>query len=597
MKIRKVEIHNWRSIVHDTVTFQDLMVFIGQNNHGKSNILSGLLFFFGHISLDDLDYNRNSDELWIEVLFSNLSDQDKVTFKKYLSVDDSIRVRKTANKESGLSYNGYIEQPEQEWLKEENVSNYTSRDTASALPLNEYLPTSGRLSKDIIRDSQLEYIKNHRNELVFSYSLETSPFMGAKNVAKGIFGELFFIPSVKNASDELNVKGTTLFNQLYSRVINRMSENNPAFREAKARIVDLTKILNKTKDDGNINENRPAELTTLERNLDEELQAWSTKIDIQITPPNVDDLFRLGARVWIDDGIKTDIDRKGDGLQRALIFALIKSWAKVLCEERETFLAENEAANIQPHSSARRASQTSYFIFEEPELFLHPQAQKELFSSLVELSTSENQVFLCTHSSSFIDIEYQKSICIVKKESIEIGTKVLQSTEDIFSEEDEKKRFNMIYWINPDRSELFFAKKVILVEGATDKTVIPLIAKSIDRFKFDYTMIDCGSKDNIPSYIKLLNKFKIKYVAVYDRDHQAGKSPAAKDSADKSTNAIENLIISGLGHGVILENDIEEEIGLDGTSKSKPYVAIKHITKPDYILADSFKAKIEQIYS
>ena len=49
-------------------------------------------------------------------------------------------------------------------------------------------------------------------------------------------------------------------------------------------------------------------------------------------------------------------------------------------------------------------SQSTYFILEEPELYLHPQAQRSLFDSLQELS-AENQVLLCTHSSSFINID------------------------------------------------------------------------------------------------------------------------------------------------------------------------------------------------
>ena len=47
-------------------------------------------------------------------------------------------------------------------------------------------------------------------------------------------------------------------------------------------------------------------------------------------------------------------------------------------------------------------------------------------------------------------------------------------------------------WINQDRAELFFAKKVILLEGATEKTVIPYIAKKLGIFKYEYTLIDCG---------------------------------------------------------------------------------------------------------
>ena len=56
MKIKTIEIKNWRSIKELKITAQDLMIIIGQNNHGKSNLLSAVLFFFGEIKHQDLDF-------------------------------------------------------------------------------------------------------------------------------------------------------------------------------------------------------------------------------------------------------------------------------------------------------------------------------------------------------------------------------------------------------------------------------------------------------------------------------------------------------------------------------------------------------------
>ena len=58
MKIKTIKVINWRSIKDAEVNAQDLMVIIGQNNHGKSNLLSALLFFFGEIKVVDLDFNN-----------------------------------------------------------------------------------------------------------------------------------------------------------------------------------------------------------------------------------------------------------------------------------------------------------------------------------------------------------------------------------------------------------------------------------------------------------------------------------------------------------------------------------------------------------
>lgn len=589
MKIQHVTIHNWRSIKDVEMSFEDVMIFIGQNNHGKSNILSAILFFLGHINVDPLDFNGNTTELFVEITFYDLDENDKTTFKKYLTNDNTICVRKQAEKNGAVDYHGYLETPEPVWLRDDEVGQFTKREIAEQLPLSYLLPTSGKIKIDEFRVAQQRFIEQNRANIKFNYQLETSQFLGAKNVAKGIFGDVYFLPSIKRAADELAVKGNCLFADLYARVINNMSQTNTEFKEAKSKIERLISILNRNKLDGTENPDRPEELTLFENSLKSELDAWNATIDVEVTPPNVDDLFRLGTSVWVNDGVRTDIARKGQGLQRALIFAMIRALAKVHREERQ--------ATAGAETVSRQASKSAFYIFEEPELYLHPQAQRELYNSLVELSTSENQVILCTHSSSFLSLDRYKSICIVRKDNLETGTKTFQCSEELFGN-DAKKIFNMSYWINPDRSELFFAKKVILVEGQTDKSVIPLLSERLGVFRYDYTLVDCGSKDNIPNYIHLLNKFMIPYVAVYDKDHQSSKTPEQKATADTVSARIESQLIAAIGRSIMLENDIEEELGMSTIAhKNKPYVAISHIENDAFVLSTSLKQKIERIYN
>ncbi|MDD4382961.1 MAG: AAA family ATPase [Candidatus Shapirobacteria bacterium] len=592
MKINRLKIHNWRSIKDIDIKFQDLMVFIGQNNHGKSNILSGLLFFFGLISCGDLDFNQGGDELYVEITFSDLDSHDKTQFTKYLTSANEFTVRKQIKKNESYEYHGYTQSPSEEWLKEANVSNYLSRDAIAATPLNQLVPTAGRLTKDIVYQAQQKYINDNKDLLVFSYELESSNFLGLKNVAQGIFGDVFYVPAVKNAIDEFSVKGKSVFNQLLTNVINDMSETNESYIEVKNQVRALTQRLNKTVADGSVNTNRPEQICKLEQLLESELASWHTTIDIQITPPDVDEVMRVGTNVWVDDGISTDVNHKGNGLQRSLIFALIKSWAKVSQEQKE-----NEEL-AQEEDGQRKASKSTYFIFEEPELYLHPQAQRELYSSLKNLSETNSQVFISTHSSSFIDLEMYKSVCIVYKDNITEGTKHLQCTSDIFDSVIDKQKFNLTYWINPDRGELFFAKKVVLVEGQTDKTVFSYLARKLGCFRYDYTIIDCGSKDNIPLYIHLLNNFKLPYIAVYDKDHQSYKDANGIASADISTQCITSKVDQFYGSSIVLENDIEEEIGItDKNNKNKPHIAIEHISIDTFQISTQFESKIRSIFA
>lgn len=570
------------------------MIFIGQNNHGKSNILSAILFFFGEIGLDRLDFHRTEEDLFVEILFGELDENDRTTFKKYVTAKNNMRVRKKATKDGGFSYHGHIEAPQEDWLKEENISQYSKREDAQALPLADLLPATGRITKDAFRQAQEQFIQQHRNDLKFSYEIESGPFLGAKNVAKGIFGDVYYVPSVKKAEDDLSAKGRSVFSALYARVINKMSETNREFQEAKQRIASLMRILNKTNEDGTENKERPPELRSFEESLETELANWDTKIDVEIIPPEIDDVFKVGTTVWVDDGIRTDVGRKGQGLQRALIFALVRALAKLTLREREIPKGSEEGAGV----SSRQASKSSYFVLEEPELYLHPQAQRELFDSLVELSKAESQVLLCTHSSSFISLDRYRSICIVRKNTLDEGTTIFQCTEDLFVEANDKDLFNLTYWINPDRGELFFARQVVLVEGPTDKTIVPLLAEKLGVFRHDYTVIDCGSKDSMPSYLQLLNKFRIPYVAIYDRDHQVGKSANAIASADKASARVEQHVDAAIGKTIILENDIEEELGIiEPGKKNKPYLAVAYVQAEGFGLPDSLREKVASIYS
>jgi ATP-dependent OLD family endonuclease len=583
MKIKTLEIKNWRSIKELKVTAQDLMIIIGQNNHGKSNLLSAILFFFGEIKHQDLDFSQGVEDLFVDIEFSELDDQDKKTFEKYVTQQETIKVRKVAYLGGSFEYKGWIQTCLEDYLKEENAGNYTSRETANSLPFYPYLPPAGRLSKQQIIEAQQKYIQSNIRNLTFSYELEKTNFMGLKSVAKGIFGEVYFLPAIKNAADDFASKDTSVFGKLLGEVVETMSQHNEDWQGTKQQLANLFSKFSKYIN-GVENTERPKQLSDLENELSKELLSWNAYFDIELNIPDIDSVLKSNASVWINDGTRTDIARKGHGLQRAVTIALIQLIAKRQLQSNQ----DSETTN-------RKVSKSRYFIFEEPELYLHPQAQRSLFDSFVELSTSGNQVILCTHSSNLISIDKYKSIYIIKKENEQYGSKVTQCEEDLF-DGNQKNEWNLSYWINPDRGELFFAEKVILVEGQTDKVILPALADKLGVFKHSYTVIDCGSKQNIPLYIKLMNKFKIPYVSVYDKDHQENKSEQAIGAADSATKAILDEINNELGLSVELVNDIEQELGYNCGKSGKPFQALKHIKSSEFHISESFAEKIRVIY-
>ncbi len=236
-------------------------------------------------------------------------------------------------------------------------------------------------------------------------------------------------------------------------------------------------------------------------------------------------------------------------------------------------------------------------LFEDPELYLYPQKERELYNYFIKLSNRGASIYLKTSSSCFLGLKQYKSICIIKKVDNEVTP--FQTNKNIFRG-DEIKAFNMNYWINPDRAELFFAKKVILVEGQTDKIVISYLAKSLGIFKYDYSIIECGSKSTIPQFISLLNSFNIPYTAIYDKDNHHWRTPEEIENSNIKNKSINSMINKTFGSLIVFDNDIEEEVyntKRDRVAyKNKPFNALKYVSEDDFVLSDSLKEKILKIY-
>ncbi len=592
MLMKRIRIHNYRSIHDLEMECLPLVTLLGPNNHGKSNLLAALEFCLSTSAKpveQDFFVNRGEgdNDFWVEITFDELTEQEKNTFKKYVQSDGTVCIRKTARiQNSGIEviYNGYVEQPDVEWLNSDKAGDYTSRESVNQTPLKDFVPSSGRLTKADIEKAQQEYIEQHREELSFSRVLEEGPLLGQRNVAGGVLPDFYLVPAVRDLTDEIKVKTTTTFGRLLNRAVREMAERDPRFREARTQLEEVVQSLN-VRDD---KEQENNQLADLERSIEEELRTWGVKVNIEVTPPGLERLFEIGTDVHLNDGVKTTADRKGHGLQRVMMFALLRAWAKTLRKEK--------ISRDQEGPAPRRQSDSVIFAIEEPELFLHPHAQRRLAITLREIAeTPEHQVFICTHSTHFVDLEHYKEVAIITKHSPEKGSCVRQCIKDLFEgddTDDRKKRFHMAHWINPDRGEMFFAKRVVFVEGETEKVVLPFLAKKLDVFDPDISIIDCGSKHNFPLYIAIAKDFEIPYLVIHDEDPLPAQIPdewnedkkKEKERTFALNETIKNLVEAPLGRVEMLSPDFEGVSGVSksqGEKKGKALAALDHFEAMD----------------
>ncbi len=428
-----------------------------------------------------------------------------------------------------------------------------------------------------MKSFQRDYIADHREGLSLNTVLSATNLLGPRNIGGGVLPEFFLVPAVRDLPEEMKVRSTAYFGRLLQRAVQEMAERDPRFGKLRQELQDLVSVLNA---DPERPDERPAQLAELEKTLKEELGHWAVDVSIQVLPPDIERIFELGTQLEIDDGVSTGAEFKGHGLQRAVIFALIRAWSKVL---RSTAQAEAETV-------PRKSSASMVFAVEEPELFLHPHGQRRLAQSLRELAEAQDhQVFVCTHSTHFIDLDHYQDLVIVSKPSPRECTRARQCTRDLFEESGarrEKDQFHLASWVNPDRAELFFAKRVVLVEGATEQALLPFVARRIECFDSDVSVIECGSKHNIMLYIKLLNAFEIPYVVIHDEDPLPEPIPEdwnkGKRESKKRTyqvnEAIRELVDAELGKVFVFKPKIEDALGISktlGDRKGKALAAIE----------------------
>ncbi|HOW59794.1 MAG TPA: AAA family ATPase [Candidatus Omnitrophota bacterium] len=207
----------------------------------------------------------------------------------------------------------------------------------------------------------------------------------------------------------------------------------------------------------------------------------------------------------------------GSGVQSAIVIALIQAYREL-----------QKSGGI--------------LMIEEPEVYLHPHTRRFFYQLLHGLSEQANQVFYTTHSVEFLDLSDYSTIAVVRKLPAE-GTKAYQPS-GLSIQPGTKKELKLLTEFDARRNELFFAKKVLLVEGATEKHSIPFAFKLLghDVNEQGISIIDVGGKENLEFFIIILNAFKIPYCVLHDEDRNAKNYLTYHDGSEGINKKIEAAV-------------------------------------------------------
>lgn len=216
-------------------------------------------------------------------------------------------------------------------------------------------------------------------------------------------------------------------------------------------------------------------------------------VDVQEIGEWILDNLRLGFEMTEDGQATLALSEAGSGVQSGVLLALHR------LEQRA---AENPKTQF-------------ILAVEEPEAFLHPQKQKELYQDILSARSDNFRVLVTTHSPYIVAETPFTSIGLVRRD----GQHSALHTAEVKS----KKEQEMFDAYSDDvNCALFFADKVILVEGESDARVLRLLLElQLGPAAHRISIISAAGNRNFSPFLRMIRAWttaNIPHLVVTDFD-------------------------------------------------------------------------------
>jgi len=542
VKIQKIEVKNYRSLKNIIIYPWDILALVGRNNSGKSNVIKALELFFGgttRLVNEECFYSHQTGEpITIFLTFEQLSSWEKEKFGPWMDGDRLVVGREVVCKGAG-SYSmnnlAIIKVPEPEWLQEnaicgEKITEWWSKKAELRINDLDFGVELGTSKPTVKKWKEVteKFLDEHRDEIPWKEEVRMNP-RGYPGVLKGALPEFIYVPAVRDIAEETKVAKTNPFGQLINSVLEKISEKQKDI--ISKQLKEIEKRLNRSGKGERIAEIK--EVETLLNKLMSEIM--DCDIELEMAMPPLRSVFG-GAKIYANDGIRTTIETKGHGMQRSMIFTILRAYAEI--------------ARVRK-AGEKAAERTTIFAIEEPELYLHPQSNRTLMSVFREIANGTDQVVYSTHSSLFVDISYFDQICIMRREKKgeryeSYPTQLLMSAiiDDLKARKnvdaaEEGIRELYSHAFNPIINEGFFADKVVIVEGPSEQYALPIYGDALG-YNFNrnnVSVVHSEGKGQMDRLLRVFNGFEIPTYLWFDGDKNSDK----KENKEKTLELLELL--------------------------------------------------------
>ena len=272
MKISKITVTKFRSIHEASIDCKDFNVFVGQNNCGKTNLFEAVEWFYNgttkSVNLKEISFGRNiENEIIVQIEF----------------VGAQNGISKMKNEANGSKIKTVIKESDTITVKRSSIDNKR---------------------KIIIEGAEIEKLPTGFDS-AFNDFLPRFEYISTKQ----------YFDSVAKYSK------TTPVGIMLSGVLATILEKNSQYKMFQDKFTELFEA-----DDSEIK----IEFDNLGHKVKLHLEKQfpdTTKVKFEVTPPVFDDLLK-NFETTVDDGVETTASEKGDGMQRALMLAIIQAYAE-----------------------------------------------------------------------------------------------------------------------------------------------------------------------------------------------------------------------------------------------------------------------------